>query len=297
MQHRWIFPAHTESLMKRTAGFAAVVFTCFMTAAWLVPAETEAQIFGLSEAQEVELGREAAKQVERDQPILNDDQVTRYVDAVGQRLVRRSKRNNIRYTFKVVNSSDINAFALPGGFIYINRGLLEAADNESELAGVMGHEIGHVVARHSADQIKKAGIANLGLGVLGAVLGGKGGAAAGLAQVGSQIGTSAVFMKFSRDDEREADVLGVRNLYDAGYNPEGMVSFFEKLGDLRKRQPNKLETFFSTHPDPSERAANVSGEIRRLSRHGDLVVNTREFQNMKRRLDRLPKAPAPKRIR
>jgi predicted Zn-dependent protease len=283
--------------MKRTRILANGFLVCLFAANGLGTLPAEAQIFGLSESQEVELGQEAARQVERQQPILRDSQVTSYLDSIGQRLVRSSKRRDISYTFKVVNSSDINAFALPGGFVYVNRGLIEAADNESDLAGVISHEIGHVVGRHSAEQMKKAGIANLGLGVLEAILGARSGAAAGLAQVGSQIGASAAFMKFSRDDEREADRLGVRNLYDAGYNPAGMVTFFEKLGDLRKSQPSKLETFFSTHPNPTERASNISREIRLLPRRGGLRTNTPEFQSIKKRLASLPRALAPRRTR
>jgi predicted Zn-dependent protease len=265
----------------------------FLVGVLAIPAQSDAQIFGLSEKQEIELGREAAKKVETDLPILKDREITDYVDEVGQKLVRRSQQNNIRYSFKVVNSPEINAFALPGGFIYVNRGLMDAAENESELAGVLGHEISHVVARHSADQMKKAGLTNLGLGVLGAVLGGKGGAA-GVAKLGAQLGASATFLKFSRDDERQADRLGVRNLYDAGYHPEGMVTFFEKLEHLRKSEPSKLDTFFSTHPNPAERVANVSKEIRSLPRTGNLITNTRDFEKTKERLVRTPKPPAPR---
>jgi len=161
---------------------------------------------------------------------------------------------------------------------------------------VIGHEIGHVVARHSVKQIEKAGMANVGLAMLGAVLGGSGGALTGLAQIGSQVGASAAFMKFSRDDEPSRR-LGVRNLYEVGYNPQGMVTFFRKLAELQKSQPSKLETFFSTHPNPAERAANVSREIGLLPRLGDLITNTSEFQGVKQRLASLPKPVASRRWR
>ncbi|MEW5975615.1 MAG: M48 family metallopeptidase [Acidobacteriota bacterium] len=255
-----------------------------------VPTPARAQLFDLSEEQEIELGREAARKVDSEMPILNDPTVSGYVDQLGQKLARRSKRNHLKYRFKVVNSSEINAFALPGGFLYVNRGLLEAADNESEVAGVLGHEIGHVVGRHSADQIKKASLTSLGLGVLGAVLGNKGGLA-GITRLGAELGANAAFMKFSRDDEREADRLGVRNMYDAGYHPDGMVTFFQKLDKLRKSQPGTLETFFSTHPSPSERVANVSGEIRSLSGTQSLRRDSAEFRQIKKRLSELPKPP------
>ena len=264
---------------------------------WLTSARLEAQIFSLSEQQEIELGREASKKVESDMPMLGDGDITGYVNRLGQKLVRNSHRSNLRYSFNVVNSPEINAFALPGGFIYVNRGLLEAADNESEVAGVLGHEISHVVARHSADQMKKAGIANLILGGLGAALGGRGGAVAGITKVGAELGTNAAFMKFSRDDERQADELGARNVYDAGYNPEGMVTFFEKLEHIRKSEPSKLETFFSTHPSPSERVANVSHEIRAFPSKGNLKTDDPDFHTLKNRLSRLPKPPTPKQRR
>jgi beta-barrel assembly-enhancing protease len=253
-----------------------------------------AQLFGISEEQEIELGREAAKKVESDSPILRNDEITSYVNRVGQTLVPYSHRKNIKYSFKVVNSSEVNAFALPGGFIYVNRGLLEAAQNESEIAGVLGHEISHVVARHSADQMKKAGLANLALGGLAAVLGGSGGTVAGIRKIGAELGTNAAFMKFSRDDEREADKLGAQNVYDAGYDPRGMVTFFGKLEQLRKTEPSKLETFFSTHPNPAERVSNVSQEIQSFPRKQGLKLNDPRFPDMKRRLSQLPKAPAPK---
>jgi predicted Zn-dependent protease len=278
--------------MRKTGIHATAFLGGLLAVGWLVAPRTEAQIFGLSEAQEMELGREAARQVEREQPILRDEQVAWYVNNLGQGLASRSGRNDIPYRFVVINSPDINAFALPGGFVYVNRGLIEAAGNESELAGVIGHEIGHVVGRHSVEQIEKAGMANFGLGILGALLGGRGGAVAGLAQIGSQVGASAAFMKFSRNDEREADRLGVRNLYEAGYNPVGMLTFFRKLGELQKSQPGQLETFFSTHPNLAERVGNVSREIRSLPHRSDLITDTPEFQGVKQRLTSLAKPVA-----
>jgi predicted Zn-dependent protease len=258
-------------------------------------APAAAQFFSISEEQEIELGREAAKKV--DSPILRSEDIASYINRVGQALVPYSHRSNINYSFKVVNSPEINAFALPGGFIYVNRGLLEAAQNESEVAGVLGHEISHVVARHSADQMKKAGLANLVLGGLGAVLGGEGGTVAGITKLGTELGTNAAFMKFSRDDEREADKLGAQNVYDAGYDPQGMVTFFEKLEQLRKTEPGKLETFFSTHPNPAERVSNVSHEIQSFPRKQNLKIDDPRFLDMKQRLSQLPKAPTPKRGR
>lgn len=249
-------------------------------------------IFGLSEEQELELGKQAAAEIEKEEPILQDATVTRYIDALGQALVRTSQRSNIPYTFKVVDSEAVNAFALPGGYIYVNRGLIEAASNESELAGVLAHEVSHVVARHSAEQVKKLQITGLGLGILGAILGD--GKAAQIGNVASQLVATGVFLKYSREAEREADRLGAQNLYDTGYDPRAMVTFFEKLADMRQREPNKFETFFSSHPDPRERAENVKDLISSFPYRSDLRVDSRSFQAIQRHLGSLP--PPVKRV-
>ena len=175
-----------------------------------LPLPVAAQLFGgISEAQEIELGREAATMIEADLQLLDDQRVGDYVSRLGQALVARSGRAELSYAFTVVDSPEINAFALPGGFIYVNRGLIEAAENESELAGVLGHEIGHVVARHGVDQMQRAQIASLGLGVLGSLLGR--GRAASIGNMAGELVAGGAFMKFSRDAEREADQLGARN--------------------------------------------------------------------------------------
>ena len=184
-----------------------------LLALWLPPSPAAAQLFGgFSDEQEIELGREAAAMMEEDLQLLQDEEVSAYVTRLGNELASRSGRADLAYTFRVVDTAEINAFALPGGFIYVHRGLIEAAENESELAGVLGHEIGHVVARHGVDQMRRAQIANLGLGVLGSLLGG--GRAAEVGGMAADLVASGTFMKFSRDAEREADQLGVRNLAD-----------------------------------------------------------------------------------
>ena len=135
-----------------------------------------------------------------------------------------------------MDSKDINAFALPGGYIYVNSGVIDAAESEAEVAGVLAHEIGHVVARHSAEQVAKMQLAGLGLGVLGAILGD--GGKSQMANMAAQMVTSGVFMKYSREAKREADRLGAQNMYDAGYDPSAMVTFFNKLADGRRTEPN-----------------------------------------------------------
>ena len=274
--------------MTRKAFSAVAVAGALLAALWgFAAVDLQGQgLFGLSEQDEIELGRQAAEEIEKKEPILNDRAVTDYVDGLGQTLAARSDRPGITYHFKVVDSADINAFALPGGYIYVNRGLLEAAGNESELVGVLGHEISHVVARHSAEQIKKLQITGLGLGILGAILGD--GKAGQIGNIASQLVATGVFLKYSREAEREADVLGARNVYAAGYDPRGMVTFFDKLAAMRQRQSNAAATFFSSHPDPEERASNVDNVIQSLGSLRGLRLDSREFHSMQLRLNDLP---------
>ena len=253
-----------------------------------LPASSSAQLFGgVSQAQEIELGREAAMVVERDLQLLEDQAVGDYLDRLGQTLVSRSGRPDLTYTFTVVDALEINAFALPGGFIYVHRGLIEAADNESELAGVLGHEIGHVVARHGVDQMQRAQITNLGLSVLGSVLGR--GRAATIGNMAAELVAGGTFMKFSRDAEREADQLGARNVADAGHTPRGMITFFETLDALRERDPNAVERFFASHPSPAERIGNLTGLVGTLSADAALGTDTPAFQQVRSRLWSLPR--------
>lgn len=259
-------------------------------ALWSVPAHSQL-LGGLSEEEEVELGRAAADEMEKELELVTDEAVTAYVSELGQTLAQHSDRSHLTYTFKVVNSGEINAFALPGGFIYVNRGLIAAADTETELAGVLGHEIGHVVARHGAEQAQRASIANLGLSVLGSIFGGGKGAQIG--GMAAELVTAGTFMKFSRDAEREADRLGAENVASAGHDPRGMVTFFEKLAALRDGNAGGVERFFASHPSPEERVSNVQDLVGSLSAGRELTTDTGQFRDAKDRLDRLPPPPVP----
>ena len=246
-----------------------------------IPAGAEAQLVGaISDEQEIEVGREAAAVIEEDLTLLKDKVVVDYVNRLGQSLVVRSARPDITYTFKIVDTPDINAFALPGGFIYVNRGLIEAADNESELAGVMAHEIGHVVGRHGVDQMQRVQVVGVGLGVLEAILGD--GRVAGVGNVAAELVASGTFLKFSRDAEREADRLGVVNVMAAGHAPGGMVTFFEKLDALREGDPGAVERFFASHPSPRERIENLSGVLDKVRKR--FQTNSPEFRRVRARL-------------
>jgi predicted Zn-dependent protease len=270
---------------SRSVHAAAATLVFFLAATAL-----GAQLFGLTEQQEIELGREAAAQVEKQQPMVQNEEVESYIDRLGQFLVEYSGRRNIKYQFKVVDSTQINAFALPGGFIYVNRGLIEEADNESELAGVIAHEIGHVVERHSVDQVKRAQLTGLGLSMLDIFLGGRG-VTGQIANIAGQMVATGAFLKYSRDAEREADQVGAKNVYDAGYDPHGMITFFEKLSRLGQSHPNAIEGFFSTHPSPEERVQNISELIASFPAKEDLQKDSSAFHIVRARLKSMPPAP------
>ena len=243
--------------------------------------------FTLSEKDEIELGRHAAGEIEKDIRLVEEPSVVKYIDELGQSLVQKSTRKGIAYTFKVVDSPEINAFALPGGFVYVNRGLIEAAATEDELAGVLAHEIGHVVARHGADQASRAGMVQTGLGALGELLGR--GTSSSISKMAAEMVATGVFMKFSRQAEREADRLGARMVYDASLQPQGMVSFFDKLAALQKSQPNAVQKFFLSHPSPVERSSNVASLIAGFPASSKSTADTPAFHNVKKLLAALPR--------
>jgi predicted Zn-dependent protease len=248
----------------------------------------------VSTQQEVAIGADYSRQINRQLPMLNDQATNNYVNQIGQQLAQIADPRGIRYHFYVVNSDVVNAFALPGGYVYINRAIIERADNVSELAGVLAHEIGHVAERHSIEQLQRAQNANLGLNVLYGVLLGR--TPSGVEQAGIQVGGSAVFAGYTRDAEREADAVAVGYMMRAGYNPRGLPSFFEELLELQRRQPGRVEQWFATHPTTQERVANTQAAIARTpgANASNLVTDTRAFQNIRARVASLP-APADRR--
>ena len=213
-----------------------------------------------TDAQEVQLGKQFSREIEKEMKIYSDPIVTAYIDQLGQHLANHSQRQNITYHFKVVNTEVVNAFAVPGGYLYVNIGLIRAAENESELAGVIGHEIGHVVGKHGVKQMTRqlglAAVAQLALGE----------DQSKLEQMVAGLAANGVLTKYSRDAEREADIYAVQEMYDAGIDPEGMATFFEKLRRLQKSRPSKLQQLFSTHPLTTERITAVRSQISRLPR-------------------------------
>jgi predicted Zn-dependent protease len=229
---------------------------------------------------EVRLGKQYAQQVEQSVKLVSDPVVNEYVNRIGQNLVRNSDAK-VPFTIKVVDSDEINAFALPGGFFYVNSGLVLAADDESELAGVMAHEIAHVCARHAMRQQTRGNLANLATIPLIFVGGGIG---YGVRQAAG-IGLPLTFMSFSRGFEAEADYLGTQYLYKTGYDPNALVSFFEKIDALQKKKPGALAKAFASHPQTPDRIEKTQEEIAKILPPRDqYVVTTSEFNDVKSRL-------------
>src|SRR6202140_41086 len=231
---------------------------------------------------EIALGKSLAQEVERSSKLIDDPVVTEYVNRVGQNLVRNSDAQ-VPFTIKVIDSDEVNAFALPGGFFYVNSGLILRAQEESELAGVMAHEISHVCARHGTKNATKGEAMQLAMIPL-MLLGPGGWAGYGIYEAAS-LAIPVTYLKFSRDAEREADYLGLQYMYKAGYDPNSYVTFFERIQADEKRQPGTIPKIFSTHPPTPERIANTQKEIARiLPNKPEYIVTTSEFDSVKARL-------------
>jgi Zn-dependent protease with chaperone function len=229
---------------------------------------------------EMALGRDLSKEVEATSKLITDPVVTEYINRIGQNLVRNSDAR-VPFTIKVIDNEEVNAFALPGGFFYVDTGLILAADNEAELAAVMAHEIAHVAARHATKNMTRSEIWNLASIPL-MFIGGPAGYA--IAEVAS-IAVPMSFLKFSRDAEREADLLGLEYDYAAGYDPQAFVQFFEKLNVDDKKKHSKLAKMFATHPMTGDRVTAAQGEIRQyLPDRDSYIVDTSEFDLVKARL-------------
>ena len=241
-----------------------------------------------STEKEVRMGRELAAEVDRQAKFIDDPAITEYVNRVGQNIVLHSDAR-IPFTIKVIDSDEVNAFALPGGFFYVNKGLLLVADNEAEVAGVMAHEIAHVAARHAVENQTKANLLEyLALG--GSIF--LGGIPGMIYQNTAGLGLMGMFMKFSRGAEEEADKLGVQYMYAAGYDPSAMATMFEKLEAKNKKKPGLIAKAFASHPAPPERRAAALALAARFPEHDEYVISTSEFQRVKARLLRLSNARA-----
>ena len=242
----------------------------------------------LSDADEIALGREFSKEIEREVKLYTDPEVVRYVDELGQILVRHCKRSNIPYYIKVVDTDEVNAFALPGGYLYVNRGLISIAGTESELAGVIAHEIGHVAGRHGAKALTR----QLGLEIILGMISGRN--PTGVQRVASQlagVGGILSMLHYSRQAEREADALAVVNLREAGYDPGGVTVFFEKLLAINDREPGALASLFATHPPSRERVENTRKQIAALPVLDGLTADSERFRQIQNMLPPLKDNP------
>jgi predicted Zn-dependent protease len=232
-----------------------------------------------SNEKEVALGRQLAAEIDRQGKFITDPVITEYVNRIGQNIVLHSDAK-IPFTIKVLDSSDVNAFALPGGFLYVNSGLILAADNESEIAGVMAHEIAHVAARHGVEQASKGRLFQW----LSIPLIFVGGPVGMIVQNAAQILVPMSFLKFSRGAEEEADLLGLQYMWASGYDPTSMLSFFEKLKAREKKKPGTLEKLFSTHPATGDRIGKAQQLLVRFPERDEYMITTSEFGSVKAKL-------------
>jgi hypothetical protein len=243
-----------------------------------------------SPQQDVEVGQQVAPDAERQLRMLNNSRVDAYVNDLGRRLAAHAPGEKFPYRFKVVNDRAINAFALPGGPIYLNRGVLESADNESQVASVLAHEIAHVALRHGTNQASKASAAQMPLAILGGMIGSNSTKGV-LAQLGASFAVNSILLKYSRTAESQADLMGAQILFDSGYDPRAMAQFFEKL-EARQRGSGQVE-FFSNHPSPEHRIERVNQEVDLLGgAPRDSQTGSRQFDDVTRSLQALAGPPA-----
>ena len=259
--------------MKRT--FAFLALTVSLTAC------------GISQQQEVQMGREYEQEINTQLPIVRDPEINRYMNLLGDQIASRTSRADLDWRFYVVDSREVNAFAVPGGIIYVNRGLIERTTRMDELAGVLGHEIGHVVRRHSIEQMEKAQGANVGV-TLACVLTGV--CSSQIAQVGINIAGGAIFARFSRQDELEADQEAIANTVRAGISPQGIVTMFQKLIEERKSRPSSVAGWFATHPLEEDRIQAAQASINTIpaSQRNSLTTNSSNYNSFVARLRSLP---------
>jgi peptidase M48-like protein len=235
---------------------------------------------------EVKMGRMLAAQVDKEAKFIDDPIITEYVNRVGQNIVLHSDAK-VPFTIKVIDSDEVNAFALPGGFFYVNKGLILAADNEAELAGVMAHEIAHVAARHAMENQRKMELMDYGM-LAGILLGGP--ILSNVLYNGAGFFEGMAFLKFSRGAEEEADKLGVQYMWAAGYDPSAMATMFEKLEAKNKKKPGTISKMFADHPAPADRRQAALNLAARFPEREEYVISSSEFQRVKNRLLRLSNA-------
>lgn len=247
----------------------------------------------ISRQEEVQMGNDYATEINAQLPLIRDAQVNNYITALGNQIVAATGVRDLTWHFTVVDSREVNAFAVPGGHVYINRGLIARAQNMAQVAGVLAHEIAHVTERHSVDQMQQAQGANLGVMLLCTLTNT---CASSAGQAAINVGGTALFAKFSRSDETEADAVGLGFAFKAGIDPNGFPEMFRILLDERQTNPGAVEAFFSTHPLAEDRIESTRALIARYTpaQLRGLQKDSNAFQSMKRRLAGLPASPEPK---
>jgi predicted Zn-dependent protease len=252
---------------------------------------------GVSTQQEIQMGAEYSQQINSQLPIVQDAEINRYINVLGDSIARLTSRTDITqaggWHFYVVDSKEVNAFAVPGGYVYVNRGLIERTQRMDQLAGVLGHEIGHVVKRHSIQQMQQQQGANIGV-TLACVLTSICNNQAGQAAI--QVGGTALFARFSRQDEAEADEEGIRNVVRAGISPNGIPEMFQILINERTSNPSAVEGWFATHPLEEDRIASTKAMIATYDPAllRSLATDSKNYQSFKARIRSLPPSPTPR---
>jgi len=265
-------------MYKHIYSFAIVLVTALALGCGSTGGAGDFNLISIEE--EWQLGQQLSQDVARQVRFNNDPAVNDYVRSLGQRIVAQTPDpfNRLPWEFHVVDDPSMNAFAIPGGHVYVNTGLIAAAENASQLAGVMAHEISHVTARHTTEQISR----QYGLSVLaGLVLGKDPGA---LSQIAAQIIAGGALARFGREAEREADELGILAMYRAGYDPRGMAAMFRVLLAQQRSQPSRVEQFFSTHPTTEERIRDAERRASELAQRADLITDEPQFQSIRNRV-------------
>ena len=270
----------TFSIPRMRATCGALVLAALTAVACASSGVNKGDFNLVSYQEEWALGSQLEQDIARQLPLVNDQAALGYVNRVGQRLVNQTELAQAPWKFHIVADPQINAFNIPGGHVYVNTGLIGAADNAAELAGVIAHEIAHGVARHGTEQLSKAYgfniIAGLALGANPPIY----------QQILTQIVGAGTFARFGRDAEREADQLGVLYMYNAGYDPHGMVTMFQELISRRQRTPGAVEEFFSTHPVTEDRIRDVRAQIAQLPPRPNLILRDADFQTLQQRVAR-----------
>lgn len=271
-----------------------LLVAAFMGAAFAQVKEYKPSRWNLfSTEQDTQMGKEAAEEVRRTMPVVNNKELTDYVNRIGKRLTASKRAGNFPYTFEVINDPSINAFALPGGPMFVHTGLIAAADSESQLAGVLAHEISHVALRHGTSNVSKANLIQLPAMLAGSAIGNKGGLWNTLGQLGIGLGAQSVVLKYGRDAEKEADLNGAQMMNDAGYDPTAMAVFFDKLQAQDERDNSALTNFLSSHPTPGRRVDYVTAQNKLLPKIKYTELEPQNLARMKQIIAGLPAPPKP----